>query len=283
MRIFALSDLHVDQQENMKWLNRLSNHDYTSDLLIIAGDVSADPVKFSTAVQLLNKKFATLCFVPGNHELWVRNHQFYDSLEKFYEVLEWCRLYNVVTEPIQVGTNDRHPVWIIPLFSWYIMPEEGEGSLFLPKPNEDPSLGMWSDNYFVKWAEGETNRSMTNYFLKKNEPLLNRQYNSPVISFSHFLPRQELMFSEEEARSGVVVNDRHPAFNFSRVAGCSELDEQIRRLGARIHVYGHQHRNRRREIDGVIYISYCLGYPFERKNGHLPPLLDTPQLIWQTD
>ena len=61
--------------------------------------------------------------------------------------------------------------------------------------------------------------------------------------------------------------DRHPEFNFSRVAGSSLIDQQIRQIGSRLHVYGHQHINRDREIEGVRYVAHCLGYPNERKRG----------------
>jgi hypothetical protein len=50
-----------------------------------------------------------------------------------------------------------------------------------------------------------------------------------------------------------------------------------------IHVYGHQHRNRHRCIDGVLYISHCLGYPTERLRGYMPDVGSTPKLIWQTN
>jgi hypothetical protein len=61
--------------------------------------------------------------------------------------------------------------------------------------------------------------------------------------------------------------DRAPGFNFSRVAGSGLIDKQLRQFGSTLHVYGHQHINRDREIDGVRYIAHCLGYPKERKRG----------------
>ncbi len=46
-----------------------------------------------------------------------------------------------------------------------------------------------------------------------------------------------------------------------------------------MHVYGHQHRNRHREEDGVVYVSHCLGYPKERgdRNDDFHLL---PKLVW---
>ncbi|MCP4716244.1 MAG: hypothetical protein GY868_14090, partial [Deltaproteobacteria bacterium] len=62
-----------------------------------------------------------------------------------------------------------------------------------------------------------------------------------------------------------------------------ELDVQIRSIGAAIHVYGHQHRNRRRLIDGVAYMSHCLGYPRERSQGRIAFPDDGPALVWDSE
>ena len=40
MRVFALSDIHIDYHENEQWLSRLSSMDYQEDILILAGDVT---------------------------------------------------------------------------------------------------------------------------------------------------------------------------------------------------------------------------------------------------
>ena len=36
-RIYALSDLHVDQKENMQWIEQISSSDYLNDTIIVAG------------------------------------------------------------------------------------------------------------------------------------------------------------------------------------------------------------------------------------------------------
>jgi hypothetical protein len=36
-KIYAISDLHVDQELNMKWVEQLSDDKYLNDTIIIAG------------------------------------------------------------------------------------------------------------------------------------------------------------------------------------------------------------------------------------------------------
>ena len=285
MRVFALSDLHVDNSENMSWLEGLSAADFTEDALIISGDVSHDMKRLQRTLESIRARFADVFFVPGNHELWLGQGHSGNSVEKFWDIVRFCSSLGIHTRTGKIATaSGAGGVWVVPLYAWYLKPEEGGGSLFVPKEGEDPSLESWSDNYFIRWEPTEQAVTPADYFLRLNEESLQKNYDAPVISFSHFLPRKELMFSspaEDEALGG-PVQDIHPGFNFSRVAGCAGLDEQIRRLGSTIHVYGHQHRHRNRVIDGVRYISHCLGYPHERTNRQIRNLGDGPLLIWDS-
>ncbi len=277
-RVWALSDIHTDIKQNRTWLYALSKTAYARDTLILAGDVSDRLDILRETFTHLRSIFRHVCYVPGNHELWVRKRECPDSIAKFWQICQLCDTLGIHIQPLKMSTGDRG-VWIVPLFSWYMKPEEGQGSLFAEKPGEDPTLAMWSDNYFTSWPSVAV-PTVADYFLQLNERHVSRDYDAPVISFSHFLPRAELIYSTPEERQGRVFTDPHPQFNFSRVAGCIGIDAQIRRLRSTIHIYGHQHRNRNRVIDGVRYLSYCLGYPRERQ--HLSPdqMIDGPTLIY---
>jgi hypothetical protein len=122
--------------------------------------------------------------------------------------------------------------------------------------------------------------TIADFFLKLNDCHVRRHYDAPVISFSHFVPRRELIYSTPAERQGRHLSDPYPQFNFSRVAGCTGIDTQIRQLRSTIHIYGHQHRNRNRVIDGVRYISHCLGYPRERQHVSMDSSTRSPTLIY---
>jgi len=276
MRVVALSDLHADHEANARWLEALSSHDHQDDALILAGDVSHDLEVLARVLTALLEKFARVIFVPGNHELWVRRDEALDSIAKFKSVLDLAVSLGVQVEPVRHAHGDA-AVWIVPLFGWYTTPEQGRDTLYLPGPGPDVGLRGWLDLQFTRWSslEGQT---PAEYFLSLNEPRLARRYDAPVLSFSHFLPRRELMFRDGNAPH--AARPPRNGFNFSRVAGSSGLERQLRRLGAAAHVYGHQHRNRRRALDGVLYLSHCLGYPRERLAGSIGDVGNGPAPVW---
>ena len=65
MRIFTISDLHIDYQENFNWLKRLSAFDYRGDFLILSGDITPSVQSLIEVFQLLEKRFLKIVFVPG--------------------------------------------------------------------------------------------------------------------------------------------------------------------------------------------------------------------------
>jgi len=283
MRIFALSDLHTDFLENLKWLQKLSDNDYKNDILIVAGDISDKFDRFNKTLLLLRDKFKTVFFVPGNHDLWLRENHFSDSIQKFNNIKKICEEFHIKTTPGKYKTNSgKNTVIIMPVFSWYLKPEEGEESLYMNKPGEDPTLRMWSDNLLIKWPDNTTTVEINEYFHKMNQDLHTVSAETTVISFSHFLPRKDMMFSLnwERDKERLKRLDRNPAFNFSRVAGNSQIDTYIRKINSSLHISGHQHRNRNRKIEGIRYVSHCLGYPAERARKSLRGIDAGPLLLW---
>lgn len=72
LRVFVLSDLHTDYDENMNWIHSLSSDKYRDDVLIVAGDVAETISNFVSTMATLKDRFERVFFVPGNHDLWCR-------------------------------------------------------------------------------------------------------------------------------------------------------------------------------------------------------------------
>lgn len=237
MRIFALSDIHIDYAINKRWVANLSSSDYKDDVLILSGDVSDSLYLLEWCFRYLSQRFAKVLYVPGNHELWVfRDKDYRTSIDKFHQVrriMEAC--------DVSMGAFHSNRLSIIPLLGWY--------DYSFGEPTND-LLDSWMDYRACIWPNHFSVREITDYFLNRN--VLDVR-NDMVISFSHFLPRIDLM------PSGVPKKHRilYP------VLGSSKLESQIRRLKPKIHVYGHSHVNRNVTFDGVSYINNAFGYPQE--------------------
>jgi predicted phosphodiesterase len=274
MRIYAISDLHVDYPDNYKWVINLSKSDYQDDVILIAGDVTHELDRLEDVLTLFKLRFKYVFYVPGNHELWLRGNEFTDSIAKFRAIEEICQQLDVGMKPRLIDCAT--PVTIIPLLTWYTLPEDGEDSLYWPKRGDDPKLEVWSDTHLVKWPD---NINPVDFFMQLNQD--KSEYFSinsrAVISFSHFLPRQELMYV-----FGMKIHtDKVKQFNFSRVAGSTKIDDYIRKTNSSMHVYGHHHRNLVKTIDNVTYLSACLGYPHETYNRRVWDFdSGEPLLIW---
>lgn len=240
MRIFAVSDLHVDYPENLVWIMSLPALEYTDDLLIVAGDVSDDLELLARVLSSLRSKFRQVMFVPGNHELWVDRDGLDCSLEKFHAVMALCVEHGISSELSHFGD-----VSIVPLLSWYDY-SFGEPDSYLRR--------AWRDFRACSWPAALHNAAAVSaFFLEKNEQYLGTK-NKTVISFSHFLPRIDLM----PAR---IPQQRRRVYP---VLGSSKLGEQIKQLNPDIHVYGHSHVNRSVTLDQVHYLNNAFAYPREQ-------------------
>jgi len=238
MKVFAISDIHVDHQSNKEWLLGISSQDYKSDILILAGDLTDNLQLLEYCLRNLASKFAKVLFVPGNHELWVARNKDLTSFQKFYEVLKISADCGVLTSTCHIDHLS-----IVPLFSWY--------DFSFGQPCEK-LRSVWSDFKTCTWTTGYTEREVTDYFLRKNTDTLNT-HNNVLISFSHFLPRIDLM--------PFYIP---PSYRYLYpVLGSSLLGEQIKILKPKIHVYGHSHVNQTTRIEGTNYINNAFGYPSE--------------------
>lgn len=236
MRIFAISDLHVDYEYNVKWLTNLSKHDFTEDILIVAGDISDSLKLLEQSLRTVTQRFKTVLFVPGNHDLWqLRDTGIDCSLNKFAQVLS-----AVNAAGASMNVFNANNLCILPLLSWY--------DYSFGQPSKE-LMDSWMDYRACRWPNTYKMEDVATYFEKLNSsPQLNKEIL--VITFSHFLPRIDVL----------------PTFSrkfLNPVLGATRIDQQLRKVNSKIHIYGHSHINRQTLIDGVTYVNNALGYPHE--------------------
>jgi len=239
MRVFAISDLHVDYEVNQQWVAQLSATDYRRDLLILAGDVCDSIPLLESSLGTLARRFAKVLYIPGNHEMWVHRDQYPGtSLDKFQRIRRIVEGCGVSMQPFHC--NDLS---VVPLLGWY------DYSFGEPTPE---LLESWMDYRACRWPDHFSHREITEYFLRCNDAVLEVK-NETIISFSHFLPRIDLM-------PNYVPGNQRMLYP---VLGSTGLEAQIRRLRPAIHVYGHSHINRNLKLDDVLYVNNAFGYPHE--------------------
>ena len=183
--------------------------------------------------------FKVVLFVPGNHELWVQEDDFDCSLDKLEAIAELCKSCGVHSDVFELPG-----ISFVPLFSWYDF-SFGEPDRHLRR--------AWRDFRACSWPEYlPESQDVTEYFLKLNVPKLSI-VNKTVISFSHFLPRIDVM------PAGIPVKRR----NVYPVLGSEALGMQVKQLSPTIHVYGHSHVNQDIKLDGIRYVNNAFAYPSE--------------------
>jgi Icc-related predicted phosphoesterase len=236
MRLFVTSDLHIDYKVNRDWLSQLSDQDYQEDALVVAGDLADSRDLIAQGFQLMKKKFHTVCFVPGNHDLWVWREEEKDSLKKFHWLLDLAR-----EEGIQTSLVEWHNWILLPLFSWF--------DFTFGQP-EQRLFREWVDFRACQWPESLDNQKMAAFFHALNPDTVPKK-DKTLLTFSHFVPSSAFL-------PPIPIADY-----LQPVMGSVGLHKQILHLNPSFHIFGHFHMNRSKTVDGITYINNALGYPKE--------------------
>lgn len=263
------------------------------DLLVIAGDISHDFDVLEESIEALQQGGSSIVFCVGNHEAWLNKKDRFDSIEKIERVYERCREWGVHIEPLLV--RGQHPLWIVPMQSWY------DGSLSF---DEELCRGFeywpWVDFARCRWpfpsGTGRNARipaGLVEHFLAQNVDSIELvqqsmdQFPASLMTMSHFLPNKQSLpdwkdlSADDFDTSWLDHGAGAMSAKFAKVAGSRAIDEQIRtlRVDRHLHVFGHSHRPKDFEYNGIRYIHNPLGKPRERELYMVDPEVDF-QLLW---
>lgn len=225
-RVFAISDVHIDHGDRVvNWAKGISDTEFRNDVLIVAGDLGDTLNAIRTGIGIFKKKFRRVFYTPGNHDMWLRpntsdttKEKFRDSIHKLLALFDVCDHLGAEMFPAEVMEN----VYVVPLLSWYNHWYDGSNDAGGLRFDKFCSWPMGENNvweYFLRW---------NNYFVDRiREAQVSRGQLGHVITFSHFLPTQNL----------------HTPNVPSKAAGCRELNKQIVEVRAGLHIFGHSHVN----------------------------------------
>lgn len=244
MRVFVISDIHADYRVNYDWAMGLSRSEYRDDVLLVCGDIADKQHLLIDILSHFQDCFAMVGYVPGNHDLWVQADPAADSFDRFTTLMALCAELGV-----QTGITDYAGIRFVALEGWYDY-SFGQPSTVLKR--------SWRDYQHCDW-NGYNDNAVTEHFLNVNRQRLNDQLawkdTDIVISYSHFLPRLDVMPDYIPQRFRHV----YP------VLGSEQIDKQVREVGSTLHLYGHSHVNRDLVIDGVRYVNNAFGNPQETR------------------
>ena len=288
MRVFVVSDVHVEHQKNLEWVESICSSSHQNDVLICPGDISDNMELVERTLVAFKAKFADVFYTPGNHELWImkpdRDQGIKGSVEKWRAIADMCQRIGVHTTPKCVPAGEG-AVWIVPILSWHHESWDTEPDV---TEYDIPSVRLVCRDYMLcHWPQGLDPQAddVARYFDALNDEEMQRasvDYETirasghPIISFSHFLPRIEL-----------IPEKRYLFYpHLAKMVGSCALRDRVQRLGPTIHVFGHTHFGWDMTLDGIRYIQAALGTPKERDTrGRSLAVGDFPQkpcLIYDT-
>lgn len=271
MGLFGISDLHVRYEANRELTERLRPVS-DDDWLIVAGDVADTAHEVVDTMRLLASRFATVVWVPGNHDLWTlpRDPVQERGQDRYRLLVRELRALGVHTpeDPYPVWEGPEGPVVVAPLFVGYDHTFRPEGARtkqealaiahasgvvctdeYLLHPDPYPSRDAWCR------ARLEYTRAR----LDELDPAL------PTVLVNHY------PLLREPTR---VLH--HP--EFAQWCGTEATADWHVRYRARAVVYGHLHIPRTITVDGVPHIEVSLGYPREWRPRPAPPRVPRPIL-----
>jgi 3',5'-cyclic AMP phosphodiesterase CpdA len=265
--LFAVSDLHVGHPDNRRIVECM-RPESDADWLIVCGDVSEAIEDVEWALNLLGGRFATVIWVPGNHELWTLPEDRLDlrGESRYRHLVQTCRRIGVLTpeDPFPVWSGRDGPVTIAPLFLLYdytfglsatstkemaMARAHAAGVVcadeFLLHPDPYPSRDAWCH---ARVGEAELR-------------LGDCDTDMPTVLVNHF------PLIDEPTRALL-----HP--EFAQWCGTRRTADWHRRFRATAVVYGHLHIPRTTWHDGVRFEEVSLGYPREwARRGRLRSVL----------
>ena len=278
MKLWAISDLHVGYKKNLLAVGELAPR--PDDWLVLCGDIGDTLEQVELALRLLNKKFAQLIWVPGNHELWTAPRKTgLRGVARYEALVELCRRHQVLTpeDPFPVWQGDGGAHILAPLFALYdysFRPDDvpiaeavawaREGQVLctdevLLQPEPYNHVGEWCA---ARVAESER---------RLDEAL--KEHDLPTVLIAHFPLRQEHAILPNIPR-------------FMVWCGTRLTQQWHQRFNARVVISGHLHIPCTRYVDGVRFEEVSLGYPDQwearesrrgwRLEDHLRQILPAP-------
>ncbi|KAH8046654.1 calcineurin-like phosphoesterase [Aureococcus anophagefferens] len=224
--------------------------------LIVAGDVDDDVRVLTETLRVCVSKFGGgVFFTPGNHDLWLGAKA---RLAREARRRPEGRRGRGRVDDAEAPARSRRRA---------LRAGDPAAELAPRAPDTEPALTCWgglptarqamSDYHNCAWPAplDDATESVARHFdaLNDDAPADVDRATTAVVTFSHFLPRIELI---PEKRFMFL-----PCL--AECVGSRFLGDRVARLRPDVHVFGHTHLAWDATLDGVRYLQGCVGYPSE--------------------
>lgn len=248
MRLFALSDLHVNHKGQADAIEAIGVHPH--DWLILAGDVAERPDDLARTLDVLGERFARLIWVPGNHELWAVQDEA-RGVARYEQLVRLCQQRAVLTpEDPYVRWPGADDLYVVPMFLLYD---------YSFAPDGLDAAGA------VAWAAEDNIRCVDDVLLAP-DPYPSRQaWCAARVAATEArllaLPAgaRTVLINHWTLRYDLVRLYRIP--RFSPWCGTRATEDWHRRFRAEVVVSGHLHMRATDWRDGTRFEEVSLGYP----------------------
>ena len=259
--LLATSDLHVNRDDNSALVRDLRPQ-HPDDWLIVAGDVGDRVDSVAWTLELLASRFATVIWVPGNHELWTPPSDEVTLVgpARYEHLVTVARGLGVLTpeDPWPVWEGLGGPVRVCPMFVLYD---------YSVRP---PSMPAELSNAAVLEQAREAGVVCTDEFLMRCDP---HPDAAAWCAERLATTRARLEQARAERALPTVLVNHWPLTpeptrilwypEFALWCGTTATADWHRRHDAACVVYGHLHIPRTTVEDGVRFEEVSVGYPRE--------------------
>jgi len=236
MRIGITSDIHTDiSPANEKIIKHLADTIKHSELdaLIIAGDISPSPIKFSQTISKLSDSTYKTIFVAGNHDIWLPNSNSsltsYNKYELITAICKEHKIHHLGDSPLIIDN-----IGFCGTIGWYDYSFKSDKYQIPEKYYIEKTYGgsVWNDVNFANWQNSDKEVA------KRFENDLQNQINSikdkvsSIIVATHHIPFREC----------VTYHNELPWDFFSAFMGSKGLGEICLNEPLVTHaIFGHTH------------------------------------------
>lgn len=251
MKLYAISDLHLDYAVNRQALQAIPPH--PGDWLILGGDLGHTEAHLRYALSTLGERFQRLFWVPGNHDLWTapQDATGLRGEAKYRRLVSICHEYGVLTpeDPYVRWTGEGEPCLICPLFLLY-------DYSFRPAYVPEAHAVQWAvesgvlcaDERLLHTPPYETKAAWcANRCAYTEKRLQEASMHGPLVLINHFPLREDLIRLRRIPR-------------FSIWCGTRRTEDWHRRFPVSVVVSGHLHIRSTAYRDGVRFEEVSLGY-----------------------